>query len=181
MTNRAAADRYAKALFEVARRESEPQAVERELAAFVGLVRGHDVLSRVLTNPAVPTPRKRAVVAELASRGDLQSVVRKLLDLLAERDRLQILPDLLGAFRQRLLDHLKIAQAEVTTAVPLAADRVEALGRALAAVTGRQVAVTAHVDPVIIGGVVARIGSTVYDGSVQRQLERMRETLRHET
>ena len=68
-------------------------------------------------------------------------------------------------------------RAEVTTAVPLPAERVQALARAFGGVTGRRVLVTTRVDPEVIGGVVTRVGSTVYDGSVRRHLERIREGL----
>ena len=177
MTNRAAAARYARALFDVSLKESDPQAVERELAAFVELVSGHDLLLKVMTNPAVPAPRKQALVTQLTARAGLSAAPAKLLALLAGRDRLALLRDLLDDYRRRVLDHLNIVRAEVTTAVPLPADRVEALGRAFAGVTGRKVLVTARVDPAVIGGVVARLGGTVYDGSVRRHLERIREAL----
>ncbi len=177
MTNRAAAARYARALFDVALKEAEPQAVERELSAFLDLVRGHEQLSRVLVTPAVPAPRKQALVSALASRTALSPVTSKLLVLLASRDRLVLLADLVDEFRRRLLDHQRVVRAAVTTAVPLPPERVAALGRAFEKVTGRQVQVTAGVDPAVIGGVVARIGSVVYDGSVKRHLERIREAL----
>ena len=177
MTNRLAAARYGRALFDVALKEADPQAVERELAAFVEMVQGHDQLGKVLVNPAIPAPRKRALVGELSALAALSPVTSRLLGLLAERDRLVLLADVLEEYRRRLLDHQQVVRAVVTTAVPLAADRVSALGQAFARVTGRQVQVTASVDPALIGGVVARIGSVVYDGSVRRQLERIREAL----
>jgi F-type H+-transporting ATPase subunit delta len=104
-------------------------------------------------------------------------VLAKLIALLAERDRLVLLPDLLASYRERLLDHQNVVRAEVTTAVPLAADRTQAIERALARVTGRTVTLATKVDPAIIGGVVARIGSTVYDGSVTTQLLKMKHRL----
>ena len=177
MTNRAAAVRYARALFDVAVKEADPRAVERELAAFVELVQGHELLGKVLANPAVPAPRKQAVVEQLAARAGLSAIVSRLLRLLARRDRLVLLADLLEEYRRRVLDYQNIVRAEVTTAVPLDADHVAALGQAFARVTGRQVQVTAGVDPAVLGGVVARVGSMVYDGSVRRHLERLRKAL----
>ena len=102
---------------------------------------------------------------------------RKLLVLLAERDRLVLLPEVLAAYRQRLLDHQNVVRAEITTATPLSADATQAIERDLAQATGRRVTLAAHVDPSIIGGIVARIGSTVYDGSITGQLQRMKERL----
>jgi F-type H+-transporting ATPase subunit delta len=116
-------------------------------------------------------------MVELVERTKLSPMVGKLLLLLAERDRLVLLPDLLAAFRDRLLDHLKIVRAEVTTAVPLAEDRADAVKRTLAHVTGREVVLETRVDPAIVGGVVARVGSTVYDASITTQLAKMKERL----
>ena len=177
MTNAAAAARYARALLEVGLKEGDPQQIEQELAGFQTLVTTNPRLEQVLRNPAIPAPHKRALVSELSKRIGLSPIASKLLALLAERDRLALLPDLLESYRTRLLDHLKIIRAEVTTAAPLPSGRTKALERSLAQLTGKQVTLAARVDPSIIGGVVARIGSTVYDGSITRQLERLREKL----
>jgi F-type H+-transporting ATPase subunit delta len=131
----------------------------------------------VLLNPAVPVPRKRAAVVELTEQAKASPILSKLLVLLAERDRLVLLPDLLAAYRERLLDYQHVVRADVTTASPLAPERAQAIQNGLARVTGRTVILSTHVDPSIIGGVVARVGSTVYDGSVTRQLEKMKERL----
>jgi F-type H+-transporting ATPase subunit delta len=178
MTNRTAANRYARALFDVALKEKHDFAtVDRELASFIELTRQHDALARVLLNPAIPAPRKRAAVAALIAREHLTPTVAKLLVLLAERDRLVLLPDLLAAFRDRVLDFQKVVRAEVITAEPLPPDRASAVERGLAHVSGRQVMMHTRVDPALIGGVVARIGSTVYDASVATQLQKMKQKL----
>ena len=178
MTNKAAALRYARALFDVAVKEGDDlQQVEDQLAGFAGLFSEHPALARVLLNPVVPVQRKRAAVSELAREQALQPVVRKLVELLAERDRLVLLPDLLEAYRGRLLDHRNVVRAEVTTAAELSPARMEDISRRLAEVTGRTVTLSTRVDPAILGGVVARIGSMVYDGSVTRQLEKIRNRL----
>jgi F-type H+-transporting ATPase subunit delta len=178
MTSRAAAGRYARALFDVALKQADPKQVEGELAAFADLLHGHATLEQVLTNPAVPPPRKRAVVQELVTRlQPMSAVVAKLLILLAERDRLGLLPEIVEAFRERLMAHLRIVRAEVVTAQPLAPERLEAIGQGLARATGKQVSIVPRVDPSIIGGLVARIGSVVYDGSVARQLDKIRNAL----
>lgn len=178
MTHRTAARRYARALLDVAVRDGDPQRVEQDLQAFADLITGHPALARVLTNPAVPAARKRLVVSELLGRADgLSPMVGKLLLLLAERDRLIMLSDLLDAYRERLREHLQIVRAEITTALALPADRMQALEARLADATGKRVSLSARVDPTIIGGVVTRIGSVVYDGSVARQLARLKERL----
>ena len=178
MTSRGAATRYARALFDVARQEADIEQVGRELNAFSALVAGHEVLAKVLGNPAVPTPQKRAVVQELLGRvGAVLPVLGKLLLMLAERDRLMLLPDIASAYQLRLMDHAKVVRAELTTAVAIPDDRVAALRSGLAGMTGRQVQLETKVDPSIIGGAVARIGSTVYDGSITTQLQKVKERL----
>ena len=125
MTRKTAASRYARALFDVAIRETlDLVEIEQRLAAFGELFTQHDALAKVLLNPAVPAPRKRSAVAELTKLSPMPSAVRKLLVLLAERDRLALLPDLVAAYRERLLEHQNVVRAEVTTAAPLSDDRV---------------------------------------------------------
>lgn len=177
MTQRTAAARYARALFDVALAEDDPQLVEQQLTTVVEIFTGHADLWLAVTNPAVPVQKKRAVVDELLPKLALQPVVHKLIAMMAGRDRLLLLPDLLDTYRTRLLDHQQVVRADVTTAVPLAPERAEALKDKLAAITGRKVLMQTTTNTDIIGGVVARIGSTVYDGSVKRQLEKMQERL----
>ncbi len=178
MTNRTAAKRYARALFDVALKEQQDlAAIDRDLTAFIELVKQHPMFEKVLLNPAIPAPRKRAAVAAVISRETLAPALAKLLVLLAERDRLVLLPDLLAAFRDRMLDFQKVVRAEVVTAEPLSADRATAVERGLAQLSGRNVVMETHVDPAILGGVVARIGSTVYDASIATQLQKMKQRL----
>jgi len=178
MTPRAAAMRYARALFDVALQEADVQQVERELTEFASIVEGHEGLQRVLANPAVPVPRKRAVMEELLARtGGITPALSKLLLMLAERDRLMLLPQVASGYRARLLEHAKVVRAEVTTAIPLTPDRLSTLQQGLSAATGQQVQLDSRVDPEILGGAVTRIGSTVYDGSLRRQLQKMKEAI----
>ena len=178
MTPRTAAMRYARALFDVARKEAlDLKGIDGELAGFARLVADNEALARTFFNPAVPAPRKRAVVEQLLRLHPLSPPVSRLLMLLAERDRLTILDELTRAFRDRVMDHEQIVRAEVTTAIPLPQDRVAALQQGIARATGRQVQLETRVDPSIIGGAVTRIGSTVYDGSVTTQLQKLKDTL----
>ena len=117
MTNRTAANRYARALFDVALKEKHDLAtIDRELAEFIELLERHATFGKVLLNPAVPAPRKRAAVASVIAQAGLSPAVAKLLVLLAERDRFILLPDLLEAYRERVRDFQKIVKAEVVTA-----------------------------------------------------------------
>jgi F-type H+-transporting ATPase subunit delta len=178
MSSRAVASRYARALFDVVVAENgSPEQVERELGAIADLIAGHAELRGVLTNPAIPVSGKRGVVQSLVSRTSMSPVLAKLLLMLADRDRVGTLPDLVEVYRERVMDHQQVVRAEVTTAMPLAPDRAAQLQGRLAEVTGRRVMMTTKVDSALIGGVVARIGSTVYDGSVATQLETIRQKL----
>ncbi len=178
MTNKTAATRYARALFDVALKEkADLDAIDTELAAFAELFTQHPDLARVLLNPAVPMPRKRAAVAIVVERSRVSPIVGKILVLLAERDRLVLLPDLVASFRDRLNQHRNVVRADVTTAQPLPAERAQAIQRSLATATGRTVMLATSVDPSIIGGVVAKVGSTVFDGSVTTHLRKMKQQL----
>jgi F-type H+-transporting ATPase subunit delta len=178
VTSRTAATRYARALFDVALKErANLPEIEAQLTSFADLFTQYPTLAKVLLNPAVPTPRKRAAVVELTKNAGLPPILHKLLILLAERDRLVLLPDLVAAYRDRLSDHLKVVRAEVTTAAPLTAERVQQIERSLSQATGRAVTMATKVDPAIIGGLVARVGGTVYDASLTTHLEKMRRRL----
>jgi F-type H+-transporting ATPase subunit delta len=177
MTSRAAAARYARALFDVIVTQRDPAGAESELAAFAALLSDHDALARAAGNPAVPASRKRAIVQAILERTRPSTEVAKLLLLIAERDRFVILPEIVEAYRSRLLEHQRILRAEVTTAVPLPEANRAALEKSLTQATGRTVTLAARVDGAIIGGAVTKVGSVVYDGSIARQLERLRERL----
>ena len=181
MTNRTAAARYARALLDVAVKEKgDLDLIDRELAAFADLIRRNPALQTALHNPAVSAPKKRAAVVELTKSAGSPPIVAKLLALLAERDRLILLPDLVAAYRERLLDYKKIIRAEITTAAPLPDGRARAIEASLSRATGRSIALETKVDPSIVGGIIAKVGSTVYDGSVTRQLERLKDQLQQQ-
>jgi F-type H+-transporting ATPase subunit delta len=178
MTNRAAAMRYARALFDVALKEADVVTVQTALQAFADLVRSHATLAHALSNPAISIAQKRAVVKALLDRAEsVPAPVSKVILLLADRDRLVLLGDIAAAYNERVLDHQKVMRGRVTTAVPLEAAKVQALEQGFARATGRTVMLDSAVDPSIIGGVVTRLGSTVYDGSVVTQLQKMKQAL----
>jgi len=175
VTNRTAATRYARAILEVATAEhADPSRVETELTGFAALLREHRDLEKVLLNPAVPTPRKTALVSELLKRANYLPQVAKLLTLLAQRDRLVLLQDLVSAYQERLMELRNVVRAEVTTAAPLPPERATAIQASLARATGRTVVLTTTVDAGIVGGMVARVGGTVFDASITTQLQRLK-------
>jgi len=180
VTSGAAAGRYARALFDVVLKEAPASldAVESQVQGLAGLFTGNAALAGVMGNPAVPVTKKVAVAKALLERaGPLAAPVSKLLLMLAERDRLLLLPDIARLYRDRLLDHQNVIRGDVTTAVALDPEKLQALARGLERATGRRVVLQPRVDPSIIGGVVTRLGSTVYDGSVTTQLEKMKQRL----
>lgn len=177
MTTRASAARYARALFDVALAETDVEQAGHDLSRVGELFQQNPDLQRVLTSPAVPATRKTAAMQQLLSRLKLSSPVSKLMLLLAERDRLALVPDMIDLYRQRLMEHQNVVSAEVTTAVPLAPERLAQLRDRLAKATGRTVTMTTKVDPALIGGIVTKIGGIVYDGSIATQLTRFRDRM----
>ena len=180
MTPGVAASRYARALFDVVLTEGDAAAVEKvqgELQAFADLF-GREPLAQVLGNPGIPVAKKKALAAALIARaGQITPPLAKLILVLAEKDRLTLLPGMARAYGERVMDHLKIVRGEVTTAVPLTPETLRVLEQGLAKATGRKVTLQARVDPSIIGGVVTRLGSIVYDGSITTQLQKLKQSL----
>ena len=172
------ARRYAIALFDVLQKSGDQGRAEQDLEAFRRLLPDHTELTRVFENPGVPASKKRAIVeALLNSSGEVSSEVRRLLLMLAERDRLSSLPDIADAYAEQLRKLRRIVNAELTTAAPLPESQRASLIAALGKAAGSEVAITEKVDPAIIGGVIARVGSVVFDGSVATQIARMRRRL----
>lgn len=186
MSERSVARRYAAALFDVAKKAGRVDQAGAELQSIIQTIDGHAELRRVFETPAVPAQVKKQIVTELlktagpaGAAGSFSGEVSRMVVMLAERDRLGsgFLNGLCSAYAERLLEEKRIVPAEVTTAAPLSEANRAALTKALATATGRDVTLTERVDPSIVGGVVARVGSLVFDGSVTRQLERLRQKL----
>jgi F-type H+-transporting ATPase subunit delta len=178
MTARSLARQYAAAAFAVAVRNQRVDAFGRELRDFASLVSGHTDLRQALESAAVPRQAKQELIAALLDRTAPSSPeLRRLLDLLADNGRLSLVTAIAAAYDARALDAAGVVTAELITALPLDDGRQALLAKALGQATGRRVDVTGRVDDSIIGGVIAKVGGTVYDGSVSRQLERMRQRL----
>ena len=175
MTNRAAATRYARALLEVSQTDTDPERVEQDLLGFVDLMASHPSLGRSLVDPGIPHARKRALMTQLLPLlGDVAPPTQRLLVLLADRDRLSLLGEILDAYRDRLMELRGVVRARITTASELPPERVEAIATTLENATGKQVEVETGVDAALLGGMVTQIGSTVYDGSISGHLNRLR-------
>lgn len=181
MSLRASASRYVKALLSVAAQESDVTRVGAELQAFVGLVAGNAELKRSLMAPGIPNHARTGLVRALAAKVALAEPLTKTLVLLAERGRLELVPDIAAVYQERLLAHQNIVPAQVTSAVALSPEQTAALAARLSQATGANVQVDVSVDPALIGGLVARVGSTVYDGSLRTQLQKMKQQLIEQT
>jgi F-type H+-transporting ATPase subunit delta len=178
MSLRTSANRYAKALFDVALAEKNDLAqIDRDLEAVVAMMHENPDLAAAAGRAGVTDAARVSLVEAVAGQMGLSAPVKKLLVLLADSRKLSLVPDLADSFRERLLNHKNIVRAEVTSAAPLSPEKIKALEDSLSKVTGKKVDLSVSVDPELLGGVVARIGSTVYDGSVKTQLERMRQQL----
>jgi F-type H+-transporting ATPase subunit delta len=177
MSRRTSATRYARALLDVAIQESDPAKIERDLSSFVTMVESSADLKRALLSPRVPPDRRRSLVTAVLEQSSAEPPLVKLLGMLADRSRLDLLHDLLDVYRERQLAHQNIVKGTVTSAAPIAPEHVAALERSLSGATGKQVQLDVALDPALIGGVVTRIGSTVYDGSIRTQLARMKQQL----
>ena len=99
--------------------------------------------------------------------------------MLAERDRLSLLPLILEVYKERLEEKRGVLRVQVTTTTPLNTERIRAFEGALGEATGRQIIVKTEVDAELVGGMVAQIGSRVYDGSLASHLNRLREQFVH--
>ena len=178
MSVRSAARRYAAVLFEVVQAKGDLAKVEGELQAFVALVEGHRELQTVLAHPAISALKKRELVEQILNASpDLSNEVKRLLLMLAERDRLGSVGVVAAAYSERLMAHRKVIDAQIVTASAMPEGQRTALAQALSSAVGADVRIKESVDPSIMGGIVARVGSVVYDASLTRQLEKMRQQL----
>ena len=178
MSLRTSANRYAKALFDVALQEkADVDQVDRDLQAVIAMMQASPDLEAASKRGSVTDAARKSLMEAVSKAMTLTTPVTKLLVLLAETGKLHYLPDLAASYRERLLAHHNIVRAEVTSAAPLSPEKTQALAESLSKVTGKKVELSTSVDPDLLGGVVARIGSTVYDGSVKTQLEQLRKEL----
>jgi F-type H+-transporting ATPase subunit delta len=162
--------RYAEAMFAVADAEGELEAVEDQLYAFAKLVELDARVREALRDPALPAENKRGLIADaLGDRANPIAV--NLLGLIVELGRARELESIVHALALVAAERRAHALAEVRSAVPLGAEQRRRLAEALSAATGREVEVKVVVDPSVIGGVVARVGDWIFDGSVRSRLD----------
>jgi F-type H+-transporting ATPase subunit delta len=167
---------YASALFEVARAEGQLDEVEDELFRFRSVLQGSDQLRETLTDPAIPAVRRQAIVEDLLG-GKASRTTTALVSFVVAAGRARELPDIIDRLVERAAHEHKKEVAEVTSAIPLSEEQRTRLAAALSNATGKQVEVKVVIDPLVLGGLVARIGDTVIDGTVRHRLAQLKERL----
>lgn len=148
-----------------------------ETQQMTALVQGNKDLREVWENPSIPAEQKRGVLDGIVQRAGMLRPVRNFIAVLIDKGRIRLLPEIVAQFAQELNERLGFADAEVITARELSAGERSALETDLSRVTGKRIRARYQQDRAILGGAIARVGSTVYDGSVKGQLERIRQQL----
>jgi F-type H+-transporting ATPase subunit delta len=167
------ARRYALALADVAIEQGEALAVQEELLEWAGMISSNALLKEAFSNPTVPYEQKRRLLQELIARTKVRPTTANFLQVLLRNQRLGEIREVNRWFAQMLDERSGIVAAEITTARPVAQESIDALHKKLASVSGKKVRLKFATDEDLIGGMVARIGSTVYDGSVRNQLREL--------
>jgi F-type H+-transporting ATPase subunit delta len=169
--------RYARALVDVVTEPGsglDPQIAMEQLRQSAAMIATSDDLRNALLSPAVSPSRKRAVIAKLIN---VHVKIRNFLYVVIDHRRVHEIPSIVEAFEVLLDEHLGFVRADVSSARELTEAQRAALEIQLTRMAGKKAKLKFQTDPALVAGVVARVGSTVYDGSVKGQLERLRATL----
>ena len=177
---RGLAQRYAAALADVALEQDVAEPIRKNLDEFCAALEGSPDLGNFLISPAVSRENKQAVIGKIAARIGAGKVFRNFLLVVSDNRRTGLLPEIASAFHSVLLERMGVAEAQVTSAAELTAGQKKQLNAALERLTGKKVEARYSLAPALMGGAVVRIGSTVYDGSVREQLDRLRSRLASE-
>jgi F-type H+-transporting ATPase subunit delta len=169
-------DAYAAALFEIAKAEGSLDRVEDELFKVARTLEANDELRMALSDQAIPVERRERIVESLLG-GRASPITTALVDFVVAAGRSRNLPEIIDKLVARAAAERQEAVAEVRSAIPLDDERKQRLAEALSKATGKRIDVKVIVDPSVLGGVMARIGDTVIDGTVRHRLEQLRESL----
>jgi len=171
-----AARRYAKALLDVLYPAKAELGLD-QLQAFSTVLSQQNDARLVFENPTVSTERRRDLLNKIGGALQLDTPILNFLGILIDRNRLDLLNEIISTYSTALDDKLGVVKAHVTTANELSAGQQNDVAMKLQAVTGKKVRMQVSVDPSLIGGLVAQVGSTIYDGSIRRQLQTFRNSL----
>lgn len=176
----AVAQRYAAALADVALEQKSAERVLRDLGAFVDMFFSSADLRNFLESPAVNREVKQKALEIIAAKMSVDPAVRNFVALIVDNRRTEMLREIQQAFGSELNARLGIAEAEVTSARELSGAEKKELTAALERRTGKKIEAKFQEDKALLGGAVVRVGSTIFDGSVREQLNRLREQLETE-
>jgi F-type H+-transporting ATPase subunit delta len=171
------ANRYAKALADVIMERGQTLAVSDEITAFSQVIEQNPELREVFASPVIALERKKAVLNDLLARLQFRPTTNNFLQLLLTNQRLHQIEVVRASLMKELDERAGVVSADVTTARALAANEQEHLLQQLETATGKRVRLQFKTDPDIIGGIVTRIGSLIYDGSIKNQLALMKQQL----
>ncbi len=169
------ARRYARALLDIGIAKGTYEQLGKDMDEQAALYSGSRDLQEALTNPVFPMSRRRAVLEAVLERGAVSPITRNFVLLLLDRERIPYLPAIARELRAMVDERAGRVRAVVTSAAPLTAENLASIQAALEKVSGKKVLLEKKEDPALLGGVVAKVGDVVYDGSVRTQLEMMRE------
>jgi F-type H+-transporting ATPase subunit delta len=176
--NEAVAKSYAKALYELARERNQVDAVQTELQNVAAVVEGQPQLQAFLSRPWVAANVKRGAATDVATKLGLSPLVRDFLGLVAARNRADYLGPIAAAFRALDDEARGRVRVKLRTAISLTEQERTALTARLSRVVeGKQLVIEESVDSTLLGGFVAEVGSMILDGSLDTQLERLRDQL----
>ncbi len=176
MSNFTIARRYARALYEEAERTGRLESVDDDVALIRDALEASSELVRFFESPVIPRPKKEAVVQALFAER-VQPTTLDFLRLLVEKQREDLFPDVVRAYRELRDAQRGIVEARARAAFPLSEAEQTRLAQALEAMTGVGIRLHVEQDAGLLGGLVVRIGDTVYDGSVRHQLASLRERM----
>ncbi len=169
-------DGYASAIFEVAQAEDVLDEVEDQLFRFARLLEGSDELRTTLTDAALPPDRRQGIVEDLLD-GKAEPITTALISFVVGAGRAKDLPAMIDRLVERAATERRHVVAQVRSAVELDHDQRTRLAEALSANLGKEVEVKVIIDPSVLGGLSARVGDTVIDGTVRHRLDQLRESL----
>ncbi len=174
MAGRAAARRYARALFQLARDGDQVSAVSGELASLKRALDESSELQSVLLQPLHPASQRRAVLSAVAESMNASTLLRSFYSFLIDQRRLVDLDAIVEEYERLAAEQAGVTQAEIVSARPLSDAQRDRLTRALSQRTGQQLELEVSVDPDLLGGVVAKVGDLVFDGSLRTQLQQLK-------
>ena len=177
---KSASMQYANAFADIAIAQGAPQTSVRQLADFGQAFAESGELRNFLSSPAVDTRIKHRVIEKIIAQQGAGRIIRNFLFVIVDHHRAHMLPEIIAAVQDVVRQRQGIAEAEVSSAVELSAAHKTELTKTLSRLTGKRIEPKYALDPALLGGAIARVGDTIYDGSLRSRLAEMRARLSEE-